>query len=93
MSFSGETTRKGFYLYDDRRKAKPDPEIKNYIEKARNMAGVSIDPKVCGFVTGNKAPYSSLCLQLSYDVCFGLHEVGKIIRKGHNRDDILPCRE
>ncbi|KAL9669026.1 hypothetical protein QQ045_006567 [Rhodiola kirilowii] len=42
---AGETTRKGFYLYDDKRKASPDPEIRNYIEKARNMAGVSVDPK------------------------------------------------
>lgn len=42
----GEPTRKGFYLYDERRKAKPDPEIKKYIEKAREISGVSIDPKV-----------------------------------------------
>ncbi|KAK4725772.1 hypothetical protein R3W88_030689 [Solanum pinnatisectum] len=43
---AGETTRKGFYVYDDRRKASPDPEIKNYIEKAREMSGVTIDPKM-----------------------------------------------
>ncbi|KAK7363563.1 hypothetical protein VNO77_05709 [Canavalia gladiata] len=43
---AGETTRKGFYLYDGKRKASPDPELKNYIEKARNFAGVSVDPKV-----------------------------------------------
>ncbi|KAM7259557.1 hypothetical protein ACFE04_015298 [Oxalis oulophora] len=42
----GEATRKGFYLYGDRRKASPDPELKKYIEKARNMSGVSIDPKL-----------------------------------------------
>ncbi|MCE5165728.1 hypothetical protein HAX54_011914 [Datura stramonium] len=42
----GEMTRKGFYLYDERRKAKPDPEIKKYIEKAREISGVSIDPKL-----------------------------------------------
>lgn len=42
----GETTRKGFYVYDDRRKASPDPEIKKYIEKAREMSGVTIDHKV-----------------------------------------------
>nr|GMD63625.1 glyoxysomal fatty acid beta-oxidation multifunctional protein MFP-A [Ipomoea batatas] len=42
----GEATRRGFYIYDDRRKASPDPEIKKYIEKAREMSGVSIDPKV-----------------------------------------------
>ncbi|XP_055815208.1 peroxisomal fatty acid beta-oxidation multifunctional protein MFP2-like isoform X2 [Solanum dulcamara] len=42
----GETTRKGFYLYDERRKANPDPEIKKYIEKAREISDVSIDPKL-----------------------------------------------
>ncbi|XP_010524718.1 PREDICTED: peroxisomal fatty acid beta-oxidation multifunctional protein MFP2 [Tarenaya hassleriana] len=42
---AGEATRKGFYLYDDKRKAKPDPELKKYIEKARSMSGVNIDPK------------------------------------------------
>ncbi|XP_044486723.1 glyoxysomal fatty acid beta-oxidation multifunctional protein MFP-a-like [Mangifera indica] len=42
---AGETTRKGFYLYDDKRKARPDPELKKYIDKARNLSGVSIDPK------------------------------------------------
>ena len=43
---SGEATRKGFYLYDDRRKAKPDPEIKKYIDKARGVSGAKPDPKV-----------------------------------------------
>ncbi|KAF9673279.1 hypothetical protein SADUNF_Sadunf10G0007700 [Salix dunnii] len=43
---AGETTRKGFYLYDDRRKAKPDPELRKYIEKARNISGVAIDPRL-----------------------------------------------
>ncbi|CAA7017110.1 unnamed protein product [Microthlaspi erraticum] len=43
---AGEATRKGFYLYDDKRKAKPDPELKNYIEKAREMSGVNVDPKL-----------------------------------------------
>ncbi|RZC04497.1 Glyoxysomal fatty acid beta-oxidation multifunctional protein MFP-a isoform D [Glycine soja] len=42
----GETTRKGFYLYDDKRKASPDPELKNYIQKARSFTGFSVDPKV-----------------------------------------------
>ncbi|XP_048497418.1 peroxisomal fatty acid beta-oxidation multifunctional protein MFP2 isoform X2 [Beta vulgaris subsp. vulgaris] len=44
---AGESTRKGFYLYDDRRKASSDPEIKKYIEKAREISGISIDPKLC----------------------------------------------
>ncbi|RDX62412.1 hypothetical protein CR513_59262, partial [Mucuna pruriens] len=43
---AGETTRRGFYLYDDKRKASPDPELKNYIEKARSISGVSVDPKL-----------------------------------------------
>ncbi|XP_055814296.1 glyoxysomal fatty acid beta-oxidation multifunctional protein MFP-a-like [Solanum dulcamara] len=43
---AGETTRRGFYVYDDRRKARPDPEIKKYIEKAREISGVTIDPKM-----------------------------------------------
>ncbi|WVZ12159.1 hypothetical protein V8G54_016689 [Vigna mungo] len=43
---AGETTRKGFYLYDDKRRASPDPELKNYIEKARGISGVSVDPKL-----------------------------------------------
>ncbi|KAK4265780.1 hypothetical protein QN277_026789 [Acacia crassicarpa] len=43
---AGETTRKGFYVYDDKRKARPDPELKNYIEKARSISGVNIDPKL-----------------------------------------------
>ncbi|GAY35866.1 hypothetical protein CUMW_019050 [Citrus unshiu] len=55
---AGETTRKGFYLYDERRKASPDPEVKKFIEKARSMSGVAIDPKVLSFfLTG----YSKLC--------------------------------
>ncbi|KAK1293873.1 hypothetical protein QJS10_CPA16g01554 [Acorus calamus] len=43
---AGEATRKGFYIYDDRRKAKPDPEIKKYVEKSRSMAGIAVDPNL-----------------------------------------------
>ncbi|XP_021770834.1 peroxisomal fatty acid beta-oxidation multifunctional protein MFP2-like [Chenopodium quinoa] len=43
---AGESTRKGFYLYDDKRKASPDPELKKYIEKAREISGISVDPKI-----------------------------------------------
>nr|XP_016440409.1 PREDICTED: glyoxysomal fatty acid beta-oxidation multifunctional protein MFP-a-like [Nicotiana tabacum] len=42
----GETTQRGFYIYDERCKAKPDPEIKKYIEKARDISGVSTDTKL-----------------------------------------------
>lgn len=45
--FLGEVIRKGFYLYDDRRKVSLDFEIKKYIEKVREIFGVSIDFKVC----------------------------------------------
>ena len=34
-------------MYDDRRKANPDPEVRKYIEKAREISGIGIDPKVC----------------------------------------------
>ncbi|MBA0800044.1 hypothetical protein Gohar_010508 [Gossypium harknessii] len=43
---AGESTRKGFYLYDNKHKASPDPELKMYIEKARSISGVAVDPKV-----------------------------------------------
>lgn len=43
---AGESTRKGFYVYNDRRKASPDPEVKKYIEKARSMSGITTDPKL-----------------------------------------------
>ncbi|ONK63343.1 uncharacterized protein A4U43_C07F14070 [Asparagus officinalis] len=43
---AGEATRKGFYVYDNKRKASPDPEIKKYIEKARSVAGVTADAKI-----------------------------------------------
>ncbi|KAK7292259.1 hypothetical protein RIF29_08037 [Crotalaria pallida] len=43
---AGEATRRGFYLYDDKRKASADPELKNFIEKARSISGVSVDPKL-----------------------------------------------
>lgn len=46
MLLTGESTHKGFYLYNDKRKTSPDPELKNYIAKARSISGVNIDPKV-----------------------------------------------
>uniref|UniRef100_A0A0D9WFM0 Uncharacterized protein n=1 Tax=Leersia perrieri TaxID=77586 RepID=A0A0D9WFM0_9ORYZ len=42
----GESSCKGFYLYDDKRKASPDPEINKYVEKSRSMASISQDPKL-----------------------------------------------
>lgn len=46
ISDTGEATRKGFYKYEDKRKATPDPEIITYIEKSRSMAGATPDPEV-----------------------------------------------
>ena len=46
LHISGESTRKGFYVYDQNRKAGPNPELKSYIEKARSTSGISVDPKV-----------------------------------------------
>ncbi|XP_022930236.1 glyoxysomal fatty acid beta-oxidation multifunctional protein MFP-a isoform X1 [Cucurbita moschata] len=43
---AGESTRKGFYVYDKNRKAGPNPELTKYIEKARNSSSVSVDPKL-----------------------------------------------
>ncbi|KAG2727048.1 hypothetical protein I3760_01G142300 [Carya illinoinensis] len=43
---AGQSTRKGFYIYDEKRKASPDPELYKYIEKSRSISGVTIDPKV-----------------------------------------------
>ncbi|KAL3634630.1 hypothetical protein CASFOL_021684 [Castilleja foliolosa] len=43
---AGEATRRGFYVYDEKRRASPDPEIKKYVEKAREISGVTIDPKL-----------------------------------------------
>lgn len=43
---TGETSRKGFYVYNDKRKASPDPEIKKYVEKAREISGAAFDPKL-----------------------------------------------
>ncbi|KAI3677835.1 hypothetical protein L6452_37105 [Arctium lappa] len=35
-----------FYVHNDKRKTSPDPEIKKYIEKAREIFGVYVDPMV-----------------------------------------------
>ncbi|RWW44005.1 hypothetical protein BHE74_00050272 [Ensete ventricosum] len=50
----GEASGKGFYKYDEKRNASPDPEIIKYVEKSRNMANVTPNPQVL-------PPY---CLQL-----------------------------
>ncbi|KAL4386205.1 hypothetical protein GQ457_09G023850 [Hibiscus cannabinus] len=42
---SGEASGKGFYLYDNKRKASPDPKLNKYIEQSRSISGVAVDPK------------------------------------------------
>ncbi|KAF5953429.1 hypothetical protein HYC85_006285 [Camellia sinensis] len=42
---AGEATRKGFYVYNDKRMASPDPEIKKIVQKAREISCVNVDPK------------------------------------------------
>uniref|UniRef100_K3YDX5 3-hydroxyacyl-CoA dehydrogenase n=1 Tax=Setaria italica TaxID=4555 RepID=K3YDX5_SETIT len=36
----------GFYMYEGRRKAIPDPDTMKYVEKLRSMAGASTDPEL-----------------------------------------------
>eukprot|EP00250_Pteridium_aquilinum_P001038 c11227_g1_i1 orf=376-2541(-) len=36
----GEKTRKGFYTYDERRRAKHDPEVRKYLDKSRSLANI-----------------------------------------------------
>ncbi|XP_077218571.1 glyoxysomal fatty acid beta-oxidation multifunctional protein MFP-a-like [Tasmannia lanceolata] len=43
---TGEAARKGFYMYDNKRKASPDPDLKKYVEKSRSIVGVTADPKL-----------------------------------------------
>ncbi|XP_022727847.1 glyoxysomal fatty acid beta-oxidation multifunctional protein MFP-a-like isoform X2 [Durio zibethinus] len=40
---AGETTRKGFYMYDSGSKFTPDPDIKKYINKASSISSDSVD--------------------------------------------------
>ncbi|GMP68706.1 hypothetical protein CsSME_00028239 [Camellia sinensis var. sinensis] len=43
---AGEATRKGFYVYNDKRMASPDPEIKKIVQKAREISCVNVNPKL-----------------------------------------------
>ncbi|KAJ7568921.1 hypothetical protein O6H91_01G053100 [Diphasiastrum complanatum] len=36
----GESNGKGFYLYDEKRRPRPAPELKEYVEKARKSANI-----------------------------------------------------
>lgn len=33
-------------MYDEKRRASPDPDLGKYIENARSISGVTVDPKV-----------------------------------------------
>ncbi|KAH0661044.1 hypothetical protein KY290_027013 [Solanum tuberosum] len=43
---AGKYTCQGFYTYNDKEEASPDPEISKYIEMARNMSGITIKSKL-----------------------------------------------
>lgn len=42
----GETSRNGFYVYDDKRRASIDPEVAKYVEKSRKLSGFAPDSMV-----------------------------------------------
>ncbi|KAF6988412.1 hypothetical protein CFC21_005950 [Triticum aestivum] len=43
---TGEASQKGFYRYEGKRKASPDPEIMNYVNESRRIAGATPDPEL-----------------------------------------------
>ncbi|XP_078158779.1 glyoxysomal fatty acid beta-oxidation multifunctional protein MFP-a-like isoform X2 [Carex rostrata] len=45
---TGEASGKGFYIYDDKRKASIDPEIAKYVEKSRRLSGFAPDSTIAG---------------------------------------------
>ncbi|KAJ6404178.1 hypothetical protein OIU84_012376 [Salix udensis] len=51
----GETTSKGFYIYDNKGKAIPDPEVLNSIDKARSITGVATDSEIMKLSDQDKA--------------------------------------
>ncbi|MCE2055900.1 hypothetical protein HAX54_043714 [Datura stramonium] len=48
----GESTFQGFYTYNDKGEASPDPEISKYIEMARSMSGITIKSKLATLSDG-----------------------------------------
>ncbi|XP_055829900.1 glyoxysomal fatty acid beta-oxidation multifunctional protein MFP-a-like isoform X2 [Solanum dulcamara] len=42
----GKSTCQGFYTYNDKGEASPDPEISKYVEMARSMSGITIKSKL-----------------------------------------------
>nr|GMD13057.1 glyoxysomal fatty acid beta-oxidation multifunctional protein MFP-A [Ipomoea batatas] len=45
-NYEGESTGKGFYLYDDKGRNQPNPSIQKCIKEARNLSGVNINLEV-----------------------------------------------
>jgi enoyl-CoA hydratase/3-hydroxyacyl-CoA dehydrogenase len=43
---TGQKTGKGIYQYDEKRRAKPDPEIRKYVQKAQEIANIMPGGKV-----------------------------------------------
>jgi len=43
---AGEQNGKGFYAYDDKRKARPAPEVKDFIKQSQEDAGIMPNGKV-----------------------------------------------
>ncbi|WOK96124.1 Crotonase superfamily [Canna indica] len=43
---TGEASRKGFYVYDDKRRASPDTDLKMIVEKSRSISGIVQDHKL-----------------------------------------------
>lgn len=97
---AGEMTRKGFYLYDERRKAKSDPEITKYIDKAREISGVSIDPKVSlsdplllfdiKILVIEIMLCCSIMLLLTLKLLFVLDSASKTLGQWYHRNDSFP---
>lgn len=46
ICIAGEKSGKGFYLYDAKRRMRPDPEIKEFVEQSRKFAELMPDGKV-----------------------------------------------
>jgi len=72
MINSGEATQKGFYKYEGKRKATPDPEIIKYIEKSRSMAGVTPDPEIIKYIEKSRSmagvtPDPEVCFHNPFD--------------------------
>lgn len=65
IQLAGESNGKGFYLYDEKRKARPAPEIKDMIKSSQAEAGIMVNGKVS--VLPNTRPVA-LVFQLIYYV-------------------------